>query len=125
MAAQKFKLRSGERPYLVHGAGVKVGVRVDIDRAEKRRSVGVPEDAFVIVSAGELNKNKNTEVVVRALKNVPEAHYIACGVGARKRKFGKTGRGTWRFGEIPSYGLPDRYGRANGYVRCVHNDVFP
>ena len=58
VAAQKFKLRSGERPYLVHGAGVKVGVRVDIDRAEKRRSVGVPEDAFVIVSAGELNKTK-------------------------------------------------------------------
>ena len=89
VAAQKFKLRSGERPYLVHGAGVKVGVRVDIDRAEKRRSVGVPEDAFVIVSAGELNKNKNTEVVVRALKNVPEAHYIACGVGPEKENLEK------------------------------------
>ena len=50
-AARKFKLRSGERPYLVHGAGVKVGVRVEINRTEKRRSVAVPEDAFVIVSA--------------------------------------------------------------------------
>lgn len=89
VAAQKFKLRSGERPYLVHGAGVKVGVRVDIDRAEKRRSVGVPEDAFVIVSAGELNKNKNTEVVVRALKDVSEAHYIACGVGPEKENLKK------------------------------------
>lgn len=88
-AAQKFKLRSGERPYLVHGAGVKVGVRVEIDRAEKRRSVGVPESAFVIVSAGELNKNKNTEVVVRALKDVPEAHYIACGVGPEKENLEK------------------------------------
>lgn len=88
-AAQKFKLRSGERPYLVHGAGVKVGVRVEIDCAEKRRSVGVPEDAFVIVSAGELNKNKNTEVVVRALKDVPEAHYIACGVGPEKENLEK------------------------------------
>lgn len=83
-AAQAFKLRSGKRPYLVHGAGVKVGVHVEIDRAEKRRSIGVPEDAFVIVSAGELNKNKNTEVVVRALKNVPTAHYVACGVGPEK-----------------------------------------
>lgn len=88
-AAQKFKLRSGERPYLVHGAGVKVGVRVEIDRAEKRRSVGVPEDAFVIVSAGELNKNKNTEVVVRALKDVPGAHYVACGVGPEKENLEK------------------------------------
>lgn len=88
-AAQKFKLRSGEKPYLVHGAGVKVGVRAEIERAEKRRSVGVPEDAFVIVSAGELNKNKNTEVVVRALKNVPEAHYVACGVGPEKENLEK------------------------------------
>lgn len=84
LAAQKFKLRSSEAPYLVHGAGVKVGVSVVIDRAEKRRSIGVPEDAFLIVSAGELNKNKNTEVIVRALKDVPGAHYIACGVGPEK-----------------------------------------
>ena len=80
-AAQKLKLRSGRKPYLVHGAGVKVGVTVDVDRAGKRRSIGVPEDAFVIVSAGELNKNKNTEVIVRALKDVEGAHYVACGVG--------------------------------------------
>lgn len=83
-AAQKLKLRSGRKPYLVHGAGVKVGVTVDVDRDEKRRSISVPEDAFVIVSAGELNKNKNTEVIVRALKDVDGAHYVACGVGPEK-----------------------------------------
>ena len=83
-AAQKLKLRSGRKPYMVHGAGVNVGVEVDIDRAEKRRSIGVPEDVFVIVSAGELNKNKNTEVIVQALKDVEGAHYVACGVGPEK-----------------------------------------
>lgn len=88
-AAQKLKLRSGEKPYLVHGAGVKVGVCVDIDRSQKRRSVGIPEDAFVIVSAGELNKNKNTEVVVRALRDVPGAHYMACGEGPEKENLEK------------------------------------
>lgn len=88
-AAQKFKLRSGAKPYLIHGAGVNVGVQVDINRAEKCGSIGVPEDAFVIVSAGELNKNKNTEVVVRALKDVPGAHYVACGVGPEKENLEK------------------------------------
>lgn len=88
-AAQKFKLRSGGKPYLIHGAGVNVGVQVDINRVEKRRSIGVPEDAFVIISAGELNKNKNTEVVVRALKDVPGAHYVACGVGPEKENLDK------------------------------------
>ena len=84
VAAQKFRLRSGRKPYLVHGAGVQVGVTVDIDRAEKRKSIGVAENDFVILSAGELNKNKNTEIIVKALKNVDGAHYVACGVGPEK-----------------------------------------
>ncbi len=84
LAAQKLKLRSGKKPFLVHGAGVKVGVSVDIDRREKRSSIGVPEDAFVIVSAGELNKNKNTEVIVKALKKTGEVHYVVCGEGPEK-----------------------------------------
>ena len=90
-AAQKLKLRSGIKPYLIHGAGVKVGVEVSVDRAEKRRSIGVPEDAFIIVSAGELNKNKNTEVIVKALKltDNPNVHYLACGVGPEKEKLQK------------------------------------
>lgn len=88
-AAQKFKLRSGQKPYLVHGAGVRVGVKVEVDRANKRKSIGIPEKAFVIVSAGELNKNKNTEVVVKALKEVPKAHYIACGVGPEEENLKK------------------------------------
>lgn len=88
-AAQKLKLRSGRKPYFVHGAGVKVGVTVDVDRAEKRRELGVPEDAFMIVSAGELNKNKNTEVVVKALKQVEGAHYVACGVGPEQANLEK------------------------------------
>lgn len=88
-AAQKFKLRSGQKPYLVHGAGVRVGVKVEVNRASKRTSLGIPENAFVIVSAGELNKNKNTEVVVKALKEVPEAHYIACGVGPEEENLKK------------------------------------
>lgn len=87
--AQKLKLRSKTPPYMVHGAGVNVGVQVNIDCSEKRKSLGVPEDAFVIVSAGELNRNKNTEVIVRALADVPNAHYIACGVGPEEENLRK------------------------------------
>ncbi len=84
--ALKLKLRSGRGPYLVHGAGVRVGVRVDIDPSAKRREIGIPEDAFMIVSAGELNRNKNTQVIVRALANLKgrNVHYAACGVGSEE-----------------------------------------
>ena len=82
-AAQGLKLRSGRKPYLVHGAGVNIGVKVNVDKQQKRRELDIPEDAFVIVSAGELNKNKNTEVIIRALSEMKKqsVHYIACGVG--------------------------------------------
>ena len=90
-AALKLKIRGERKPYLVHGAGVNVGAKIEIDRNTKRREIGVPEDAFVIVSAGELNKNKNTEVIVRALEKFKgqNVHYVACGVGPEEDKLRK------------------------------------
>lgn len=85
-AAQKFKLRTQMPPYMVHGAGVNVGVHVDMEREEKRRNLGIPVGAFVIVSAGELNRNKNTEVIVRTLPKIEGVHYVACGSGPERDK---------------------------------------
>lgn len=82
-AAQKFKLRSGVKPYLVHGAGVKTGVTVKKSREEKRKELGIPADAFVIVSAGEIVKSKNNYVIIKALAELknPNIHYLCCGDG--------------------------------------------
>lgn len=88
-ASQKMRLRSKLKPFLIHGAGVIVGVNVNVNKIDKRKALGVPEDAFVIVSAGELNKNKNTEVIVKALSKIDHTHYLACGVGPEKEKLKK------------------------------------
>ena len=90
-AAQELKLRSGKKPFFVHGAGVNVGAKVDIVKEAKRKEIGIPEDAFVVVSAGELNKNKNTEVIVKALAELKEynIHYVACGIGPEERNLRK------------------------------------
>ena len=82
-AAQKFKIRSGNKPYMVHGAGVNTDVIVDIDKNGKRQEIGIPEDAFLIVSAGELNKNKNNKIVIQAISKMKtqKAYYVVCGVG--------------------------------------------
>lgn len=85
-AAQFFRIRSGKKPYYVHGAGITVGVHVNVDKHCKRKELGLDDNDFVIISAGELNKNKNTKTIVKALgelkgKNI---HYIACGVGSEK-----------------------------------------
>lgn len=90
-AAQRFKLRGGNVPYLIHGAGIKLNVKVETDRIEKRREIGIPQDSFLVISAGELNKNKNTSVVVRALAELNDdtVHYVACGVGPEEENLRK------------------------------------
>lgn len=90
-AALKFKLRNGAKPFLIHGAGIQLGRVVSVDRTTKRLEMGVPNDAFLLISAGELNKNKNTEVMVRALSELQDAnvHYIACGVGPEEKNLQK------------------------------------
>ena len=82
-ASQSFRLRGPAKRYLVHGAGVEVGRQISVDKAEKCRELGLPENAFVIASAGFLNKNKNNRVVIEALAQVPadDIYYLICGEG--------------------------------------------
>lgn len=85
-AAENFKLRGMRKHYLIHGAGVKVGQRIQIDRAAKRKELDVLEDAVVIVSAGFLNPNKNNRVVIEALAKLNDSRYcyLICGDGELK-----------------------------------------
>lgn len=87
-SAQNFKLRSGAKPYLIHGAGIEIGKSVQIDREEKRRKLQIDLNAFVIVSAGFLNKNKNHRVVIDAIAKMrdPSVVYLICGDGEEKAR---------------------------------------
>lgn len=53
------------------------------DRRAKRVEIGVPEEVKLLISVGELNRNKNHEVIVRALAklNNPDVHYCIAGRG--------------------------------------------
>ncbi len=59
---------------------------IDVDIDSKRKELGIPVDSTIIVSVGELNKNKNHEVIIRALAEInnPSIHYIICGKGPLK-----------------------------------------
>lgn len=52
-------------------------------RQQFMKDVGISEPAFLLLSVGELNKNKNHAVVIRALAelNDPEIHYCVAGDG--------------------------------------------
>lgn len=81
-AKSQFK---SKRVEYVPGVGIDLEKfsTVEIDRDLKRSQLGLPEDAFVLLSVGELNKNKNHEVIIRALGKIdnPGIHYLVCGQG--------------------------------------------
>lgn len=69
----------------VPGVGIDLSKiqNVECDRAEVRKSMGVPEDCILLLSIGELNVNKNHQVVVKALAklNNKNVHYAIAGLG--------------------------------------------
>ena len=81
-AKTKFKAKNIE---YVPGVGLDLEkfAPLEIDKAVTRERLALPEDAFLVLSVGELNKNKNHEIVIRAIAklNNPKVHYVICGQG--------------------------------------------
>ncbi len=77
-----------KRIKFVHGVGVnteKFG-HSDKTREEKRAEIEIPQDAFVVFSIGELNKNKNHETIIKAIAQIQDdnIHYCIAGNGDLK-----------------------------------------
>lgn len=81
-AKNKFKAKKVE---YIPGVGIDIEKfnNLKIDRVLKRKEIGVQENTFVLLSVGELNKNKNHEIVIKALAEInnKNIHYIICGKG--------------------------------------------
>lgn len=92
-AARKFRLRKRGRVYKVHGVGVHTNVGVQPGGQEHyrhrlyvREKLAIHRSAIVVVSVGELNRNKNNEVIIRALGKLErnDIYYVLCGEGKLK-----------------------------------------
>lgn len=77
------KMHAGNVKY-IHGIGVDTS---RLHRSEEccniRQEIGVDEDTFLVLSVGELNQNKNHQVIIKALEQLKdrEIHYVICGKG--------------------------------------------
>lgn len=85
--ALAFKKMRAKRIEYVHGVGLdtqKIS-NTSVDRAEKRRELGLPQEATVLLSVGELNQNKNHQTVIKALAMVNDKniHYVVAGKGGK------------------------------------------
>lgn len=80
----KFKFKAKRVEY-IPGVGLNTEKfkNLVVDRKAKREELGLPENSFVVLSVGELNRNKNHEVVIRAIEKInnPNIHYVICGEG--------------------------------------------
>lgn len=83
-ARAKKSFKAGRVEYIPGvGLDTKRFSEVVVDKSAKRKEIRVPEDAFVLLSVGELNKNKNHETVIKAVArlNNPNVYYVICGQG--------------------------------------------
>lgn len=78
--AKKMKCRN---VFLMHGVGVDIDrfINSHIDRAAYREKLGFLSSDKVILSVGELNTNKNHQIVIRALAELKDRNliYAICG----------------------------------------------
>lgn len=80
-AKRKFK---AVNVYYIHGIGVNTDkLKRSVTPENIRDVLKVGDNGFIVFSIGELNNNKNHQVVIRALGELkdPDIHYVICGKG--------------------------------------------
>lgn len=93
--AKKFKLAKNGKLFYVPGVGIDVESikKIEVDKSQKRRELGIPEDAFVLVSVGELIPRKNHSLAIKALSKVDlvekKIYYVIVGKGSLEAKLKK------------------------------------
>ena len=73
----------------IHGVGIDTErLKEGENRTDLRKELGLPQNAFLVLSVGELNENKNQQVIIQAVAqlNDPQVHYILCGKGDRLKE---------------------------------------
>ena len=84
-AAQKMCRGKRCDVYYVHGMGVDTErIRnMPVDPAALKQRLGIPQEAFVLLSVSELNANKNLKTTLRAFAKLqcPDMYYLICGTG--------------------------------------------
>jgi glycosyltransferase involved in cell wall biosynthesis len=84
------KYFNSKRLELIHGAGADFSRFFNIEKSRDiLNNLSISKSSKIILSVGELNKNKNHSVVIKLLAERPELHevnYVICGEGNYRKK---------------------------------------
>ena len=82
LRAKSFKTLKGKTVFQIPGVGVNIAKYADVPESKEtiREELGIPKEAFYLLSVGELNHNKNHEVILRAIAQITdrEIYYYIC-----------------------------------------------
>lgn len=113
------KMHAGHT-YLVPGVGIDLNrFRQDEKiRKEIRREWDIPDGAFLLLSVGELNENKNHAAAIRALGRLRDEniHYVICGQGNLREELLELARRERVSGQVHLAGF--RYNAPDFYCAC-------
>lgn len=88
--AQKFQLRKGGKvfPTLGVGLNVKKFAECNVNKEEHKRKLGIPAEAIILLTVGEVAKHKNQKILVEALSEIhnDNIYLLICGEGNEEQK---------------------------------------
>ncbi len=111
-----------KRVEYIHGIGINTE-RLSLcdEKNNIRKELGLAQEDFIVLSVGELNKNKNQKIIIQAIELLkdPQIHYILCGKGEQMNNLKK---------QVKKAGL-DNNVHFLGYRKdvvdiCSQSDVF-
>lgn len=85
LAKKKFKMKK-----LTYVPGIGIDTQRESlsqkEKEEKRKELGIPQDAFLITNAAEFTPNKNQKTVIEAIEQLhnPNIYFVMCGIGQKK-----------------------------------------
>lgn len=107
-----------KKTFYVPGVGIDTKkFSRNYDGKKIKEEFNIVSDAFILLSVGELNKNKNHQIVIRALEGLSNVTYVIVGPGEQeelKALAEKTGVNLILAGYRPD--ISDFYNAANAYI---------
>ena len=85
LAKKKFKMKK-----LTYVPGIGIDTQREglsqKEKEEKRKELGIPQDAFLITNAAEFTPNKNQKTVIETIEQLhnPNIYFVMCGIGEKK-----------------------------------------
>lgn len=85
LSKKKMKTKS---IFYIPGVGIDTTsfLNVSVDKSKFKEELGLPSNAFIYLSVGELNSNKNHQLIIKALGEINNSniHYLIAGTGDKK-----------------------------------------